>query len=305
MDSKKKKKANFWKRWLANYRFVIFNEETYEERFSYKLNRLNVFLAISISVVLLIAATFLVISQTQLKEYIPGYDSSELRRQAIRNNDRLDSLQHTLEQNQRYIASVNKVLRGDMDSQELETHRQFDSLQIDTANVNFPTSKADSLLRADVAQDDKYNVLESANQTVPFVLFPPITGTISQGYDASVEHYAVDIVAPRNTPVKATAQGNVIFAGWTTETGYVVIIDHPYNILSVYKHNASLNVRQGDAVDPGQVIAIAGNSGTMTTGPHLHFELWSDGYALNPEEFIEFEWWALNNELQSGGQNVP
>jgi len=289
MNSKKKKKSKLWKRWLANYRFVIFNEETYEERFSYKLNRLNVFLTSSISVVLLIAATFLVISQTQLKEYIPGYDSSELRRQAIRNNDRLDSLQLTLEQNQRYIASVNKVLRGDLDPQELGTQRQFDSLQIDTDYVDFPTSKADSLLRADVAQDDKYNVLESANQTVPFVLFPPVTGTISQGYDASVEHYAVDVVVPRSTPIKAAAEGNVVFAGWTTETGYVIIINHPYNIISVYKHNASLNVRQGEAVVPGQVIPIAGNSGTMTTGPHLHFELWSDGYALNPEEFIEFE----------------
>ena len=289
MDNKKKKKSTFWRRWRATYRFVIFHDETFEERFSYKLNRLNVFLVISVSVVLLIAATFLVISQTQLKEYIPGYDSSELRRQAIRNNDRLDSLQLTLQRNQRYIASVNKVLRGDLDLQELESQRQLDSVFIDTNYVDFPTSKADSLLRADVAQDDKYNVLDSANQTIPFVLFPPITGTISQGYDASVEHYAVDIVVPRNTPVKAAAQGNVIFAGWTTETGYVVIISHPYNILSVYKHNASLNVRQGDAVDPGQVIAIAGNSGTMTTGPHLHFELWSDGYALNPEEFIEFE----------------
>jgi murein DD-endopeptidase MepM/ murein hydrolase activator NlpD len=96
-------------------------------------------------------------------------------------------------------------------------------------------------------------------------------------------------VVPRKTPVKATAEGNVIFASWTTETGYVLIIDHPFNIISVYKHNASLNVRQGDAVEPGQVIAVAGNTGTMTTGPHLHFELWSDGYALNPEEFIDFE----------------
>ncbi|MAV08423.1 MAG: peptidase M23, partial [Gammaproteobacteria bacterium] len=271
MKSKKKKKSDFWKRWRATYRFVIFHDETFEERFSYKLNRLNVFLTISISVVLLIAATFLVISQTQLKEYIPGYDSSELRRQAIRNNDRLDSLQLTLQRNQRYIASVNKVLRGDLDLQELETQRQFDSILIDTAFVDFPKSKADSLLRADVAQDDKYNVLESASQTVPFVLFPPVTGTVSQSYDASTEHYAVDVVVPRNTPVKAAAEGNVIFAGWTTETGYVIIIDHPYNIISVYKHNASLNVRQGNSVIPGQVIAIAGNSGTMTTGPHLHF----------------------------------
>lgn len=289
MDNKKNKKPSFWKKWLATYRFVILNEETFEERFSYKLNRLNVFLTISISAILLITATFLVISRTQLKEYIPGYDSSELRRQAIRNNDRLDSLLQTLQRNQRYIASVNKVLRGDLDLQELEAQRHYDSLQMDTALVDFPTSTADSLLRVDVAKDDKYNLLESANQTVPFVLFPPVTGTISQGYDSSVEHYAVDVVVPRNTPIKAAAEGNVVFAGWTTETGYVVIIDHPYNIITVYKHNASLNVRQGDAVSPGQVIAVVGNTGTMTTGPHLHFELWSDGYALNPTEFIEFE----------------
>ncbi len=289
MDNTKHKKSGFWQRWLAKYRFVILNEETFEERFSYKLSRLNVFLTVSIIIVLLIATTFIVISRTPLKEYIPGYDSSEIRRQAIRNNNRLDSLQLTLEQNQRYIQSVNKVLRGDLDLQELETQPQFDSLQIDTAYVDFPTSKADSLLRADVAKDDKYNVLETANQTVPFVLFPPVTGTVSQGYDASVEHYAVDVVVPRKTPIKAAAQGNVVFAGWTAETGYVVIIDHPYNIITVYKHNASLNVHQGDSVETGQVIAIAGNSGNMTTGPHLHFELWSDGYALNPEEFIEFE----------------
>lgn len=289
MGNKKNKNPGFWKKWLATYRFVILNEETFEERFSYKLNRLNVFLTISISVVLLIAATFLVISRTPLKEYIPGYDSSELRRQAIRNNDRLDSLLQTLQRNQRYIASVNKVLRGDLDLQELEAQRQYDSIQVDTSLVDFPSSRADSLLRADVAKDDKYNLFESANQTVPFVLFPPVTGTISQDYDPSVEHYAVDVVVPRSTPIKAAAEGNVVFAGWTTETGYVVIIDHPYNIITVYKHNASLNVRQGDAVTPGQVIAVVGNTGTMTTGPHLHFELWSDGYALNPKEFIEFE----------------
>lgn len=289
MDNKTNKKTGFWKKWLATYRFVILNEETFEERFSYKLNRLNVFLTISISVVLLIAATFLVISRTSLKEYIPGYDSSELRRQAIRNNDRIDSLLQTLQRNQRYINAVNKVLSGDLNLQELESQRQLDSLQIDTAMVDFPTSSADSLLRLDVDKDDKYNVLESAEQTIPFVLFPPVTGTISQGYDPSVEHYAVDVVVPRNTPIKAAAEGNVVFAGWTTETGYVVIIDHPYNIITVYKHNASLNVRQGDAIAPGQVIALVGNTGTMTTGPHLHFELWSNGYALNPTEFIEFE----------------
>ena len=175
-----------------------------------------------------------------------------------------------------------------MDLEELETQAQLDTIQFDNA-VGFSTSSADSLLRAEVAQDNKYNLSAAAGQTTPFVLFPPVSGSISQEFDSSLAHYAVDVVVPRNTPVKAAAEGNVIFASWTIETGYVVIIDHPFNIISVYKHNASLNVRQGDAVEPGQVIAVAGNTGTMTTGPHLHFELWSDGYALNPEEFIDFE----------------
>lgn len=288
MDKSKNKKPGLWQRWLAKYRFVILNEETFEERFSYKLSRLNVFITVSIIIVLLIATTFIVISRTPLKEYIPGYDSSEIRRQAIRNNYRLDSLQLALLRNQRYILSVNKVLRGDLDLEELETQAQLDTIQLDDA-VGFSTSSADSLLRAEVAQDDKYNLSAAAGQTIPFVLFPPVSGTISQEFDSSLAHYAVDVVVPRNTPVKAAAEGNVIFASWTIETGYVVIIDHPFNIISVYKHNASLNVRQGDAVEPGQVIAVAGNTGTMTTGPHLHFELWSDGYALNPEEFIDFE----------------
>ena len=133
MDNKKNKKSGFWQRLLAKYRFVILNEETFEERVSYKLSRLNVFLAVGIIIVLLIATTFLVISRTSLKEYIPGYDSSEIRRQAIRNNYRLDSLQGALLRNQRYISSVNKVLRGDLDLQELETQMQLDTTQIDYA----------------------------------------------------------------------------------------------------------------------------------------------------------------------------
>lgn len=287
--STKNNKVGFWKRWLAKYRLVILNEDTFEEKVSYKLNRLNMFLFVSIVVVLLIATTFVVISTTPLKEYIPGYDSSEIRRQAINNNNRLDSLQRELMRNQLYIASVSKVLRGDLNLQELEAQIEIDSATIDAEAIGFSSSKADSLLRLDVAKDEKYNLLKSTSQTAPFALISPVTGTISQSFDSSAEHYAVDIVVALNTPVKAAAEGNVIFAGWTTETGYVVIIDHPFNLISVYKHNASLNVTQGDAVASGQVIALAGNEGTITTGPHLHFELWSDGYSLNPEEFIDFE----------------
>ncbi len=149
-------------------------------------------------------------------------------------------------------------------------------------------TKEDSILRAKVDKEDKYNLFESAISASNFVLFPPVNGTISEAYNVKEKHYAVDIVVAKNTPVKATADGTVIFAEWTAETGYVVIIEHSYELISVYKHNASLTKEQGDLVKAGEVIAMAGNSGEYSTGPHLHFELWSRGYPINPTNFIDF-----------------
>jgi murein DD-endopeptidase MepM/ murein hydrolase activator NlpD len=121
------------------------------------------------------------------------------------------------------------------------------------------------------------------------VLFPPVNGEISVPYNLKKKHYAVDIVVAPDTPVKATADGTVIFAEWTAETGYVVILEHSYGLISVYKHNASLTKNQGDFVKTGEVIATAGNTGVLSTGPHLHFELWNDGYPINPTNFIDFK----------------
>ena len=121
------------------------------------------------------------------------------------------------------------------------------------------------------------------------MLFPPANGTISDGYNIEKRHYAVDIVVPKDSPIKATADGTIIFAEWTAETGFVVIIEHAHGLLSVYKHNSSITKKQGDLVKAGEVIATAGNTGEYTTGPHLHFELWSDGYPINPTNFIDFK----------------
>ena len=122
-----------------------------------------------------------------------------------------------------------------------------------------------------------------------FVLFAPVKGTISAPYDPKKKHYAVDIVTVKDAPVKAAADGTVIFSEWTAETGYVAILEHKNNLLSVYKHNASLTKVQGEIVKAGEVIAIVGNTGEFTTGPHLHFELWSDGYPINPTNLIDFD----------------
>ena len=155
--------------------------------------------------------------------------------------------------------------------------------------MNLSHSREHSLLREKVNKEDKYNLFESATSKVSFVLFPPVKGTISEGYNSQNKHYAVDIVVVEDTPVKATADGTVILAEWTTQTGYVTIIEHGNGLLSVYKHNASLTKHQGDLVKTGEVIAISGNTGELTTGPHLHFELWSNGYPIDPTTFIDFE----------------
>ncbi len=267
----------------------MLNEDTFEEQLSYKLSRLNVFLLVGFLVILLMTLTIMVISFTSFREYIPGYDSTELRRQAIENTYRLDSLQAELLTNQRFISSISQVLSGDMKPSSFQSDSVQRSIRLDLSEINFSTNTQDSILRAEVAREDKFNLLESASTKVNFVLFPPVTGTLTQRYDARIEHFAVDVVVPKDTPVKAVATGTVIFADWTTETGYVVIIDHPYNLTSVYKHNESISVKQGDKVSSGGVIATVGSTGILSTGPHLHFELWSDGYPVNPTEFIDFE----------------
>lgn len=285
----KPKKKSLVKRFLAKYRLVVLNEDTFEELLSYKLSRFNVFLIVGLSAIFLISATYAIIALTPLREYIPGYDSTDLRRQAVENTYILDSLQHQLERNQRFIASFTQVLTGDIKATDFEQDSLRNTLFLPPTEADFVTSTQDSILRQEVAREDRFNLLETAESKVNFVLFTPATGTISQGFDPATNHFAVDVVVAKNTPIKAAASGTVIFADWTTETGYVVIIKHAQNIVSVYKHSESLAVSQGDLVVSGEVIAFAGSTGNLSTGPHLHFELWSDGYPIDPTEFIEFE----------------
>lgn len=285
----KPKKKSLVKRLLAKYRLVVLNEDTFEELLSYKLSRFNVFLIVGLSAVFLVSATYAIIALTPLKEYIPGYDSTTLRRQAIENTYVLDSLQFQLERNQRFVASITQVLTGDLSATDFEQDSIRNTLFLPPTESDFVTSVQDSLLREEVAREDRFNLFETAENRVNYVLYSPATGTISQGFDPSINHYAVDVVVTKNTPIKSVAPGTVIFADWTTETGYVVIIKHAQNIVSVYKHSESLAVTQGDLVTSGEVIAFAGSTGNLSTGPHLHFELWSDGYPIDPTEFIDFE----------------
>lgn len=289
MAKEKKDNKKFAKKLLHKYRLVILNEDTFEERLSFKLTKLNVFVAASLGIIILIAGTTFLIAFTGLREYIPGYSSANLKKQATELAYKTDSLQTALMLNNQYYESIRKVLTGDLEPTILNRDSLVRSKQMDTSLFDLSSSRADSLLREKVAQEDKYNVLETAGTQMEFALFPPVKGTISEKYNLKSRHYAVDVVVAKNAPVKAAADGRVIFSEWSAATGHVIIIEHNYGLLTVYKHNSSLTKEQGDFVRSGEVIALAGSSGELSTGPHLHFELWKDGNPVNPSDYIDFE----------------
>lgn len=288
-NQNQKNRKKFTHRLVDKYRMVVLNEDTFEERLSFRLTKLNVFVVVSLSAILLITGTTLLIAFTPLKEYIPGYSSTELKDKAADLAYRTDSLQQVIKLNEQYLTSIKKVLSGDV---------QTDALNRDSAVVfseeapeieEVTPSKEDSILRAEVAQEDKYNLLPKATDNMDFSLFPPVKGSISDGFDAKKRHYAVDVVVAKNSPVKSVADGRVVFSEWTAQTGYVIIVRHDYGLLSVYKHNASLTKEQGDMVQAGEVIATAGSTGEYTTGPHLHFELWNQTMPVDPTDYIDFD----------------
>lgn len=289
MAKTKKRKRKLAKKLLHKYRLVVLNEETFEEKFAVKLTRLNVFVIVSLSAIFLVFATTLLIAFTPLKEYIPGYSSTMLKNKATRLNYKVDSLEQAIVLNQQYLESIKRVLKGDVNTIEFNKDSIIKAAELDISEIDLSPSKEDSLLREKVDKEDKYSLFESATSKVSFVLFTPVTGTISEGYNPEEKHYAVDIAVANDTPVKAVADGTVILAEWSVQTGYVIILDHGNGLISAYKHNKSLTKEQGELVKSGEVIAISGNAGELTTGPHLHFELWSNGYPIDPTTFIDFE----------------
>ena len=283
---KTKNKKPFKERILNKYRLVILNESSYEERFSYKLSVLNIFLLSSLLGLIIVLLTIYLIAFTSVREYIPGYDSTQLRKRALQNIEKVDSLTLVVAKNQEYMNSIGSVISGEVTKEELT--KEFEIKKNEILKYEFTIKKEDSLLRKMVEKEDKFNTPDRIKNKVEFFLFSPVSGQITSKYDYGIKHYGVDIALPQKTPIKSIAAGTVVFAEWTVQTGYVVIIEHSFGLISVYKHNDSGLVSQGDPVEAGQVITFSGNTGELTSGPHLHFELWRDGSPIDPEEYISF-----------------
>ena len=286
--AKEKNNKRLWIQNLLNrYRMVVINETTFEEKFFIRISQFNIIVLVLLFVTLTAIGSFFLVAYTPLKEFIPGYTSLTIRKEAIRNSFLLDSLTLEFEKQDRFISSIKSALTGEINWEE-NSLLDDQSQSPEVLNSDNVMSEADSLLRLEVIQEDKYNVIPNDLSNVKYLLYPPAVGPISQKYDADKRHFAVDIALKENAPIMAVAHGTVIFSEWTAETGHVIIVKHDYGLLSVYKHNASLEKYQGDLVRAGEVIAKAGDTGELSTGWHLHFELWINGFSADPSDFIDF-----------------
>ncbi len=288
MAKNKKKPSKLKQKLTDKYRLVVLNEDTFQERFSLKLSRLNVFVFGGIFSVLLITLTTFLIAFTSLKEYIPGYSSTKLKKDASQLTYKADSLRIRLAVLEKFTQAIRPVLTGDIEPESIDSIRnEVDKTTIDDKKLE--ASAQDLQFRAQIEQKDRYALAAGNSNKAKIVFFAPITGNVTQSFNAANKHFAIDIVAKTGTPVRSIADGTVILSGWTAETGYIITVQHSNNYISVYKHNGQLLKQQGDFVKSGEVIASVGSTGELTTGPHLHFELWNNGYPINPTTYINFE----------------
>ena len=279
--------------WLTNrYQLVVRNEENLAERNTFSFTYAKVlFFSITFFTLLFVGSLFL--SKTVLAKWFdPEYAQLEANKSLAELALKVDSLVIEVDRKDKFISNIQRILRGDTANgfQDPTEIMQSQTMPITASALDL--SQADSAFRKEYEQSDvafisvssnKYNELQET------FFFSPTTGFVSDKFDAIEGHFGIDVVTKTNEPVKCIADGTVIIASWTQDSGYVIAVQHQGNLISVYKHNAELIKKNvGTFVNAGEILSIVGNSGEMTNGPHLHFELWYNGNAINPEEFVTF-----------------
>ena len=285
----KKQNKTFLKRIFNDYNVVVSSEDTFEEKLSFKANKINAFLIMLLYSIILIAFTISIVFFTQIREMVPGYSSSDLLNRAIYLTKKTDSLEQQIALNNKFYKSIEDVLSGNVDEFISRDELSIDSNLINPDIFTITTNLQDSILRKYVENEDKFNLTNNELVIENKMFFSPIKGEITQSFNFNENHFAIDIAADIGTPVKSVLDGKIIFSEWSLETGYVVVIDHGENIISVYKHNSKTLKEQNDFVQAGEVIAYSGNQGNLSSGPHLHFELWKNGTPIDPEPLLNFK----------------
>ena len=286
---KKTKKTTFLDDLYRQYKVVISNDHTFEERLSFKTSKLGAFLTSFLYTAALIGTTIGLIFFTQLKEYVPGYSSLELLKNSTELSFKTDSIEKVIALNNQYYNSVRKVLIGELDTIAFNRDSIINEINAEILSSELSPSKEDTLLRRYIEEQDKFNLTSNQLLIENKILFQPVQGEITQKFNKKEDHFAIDIAVDEGTPIKTISDGRVLFSEWTVQTGHVVIIDHGDMLISVYKHNSSLVKKQNEMVNAGEIVALSGNHGTLTTGPHLHFEVWKNGTPIDPIQLFNFK----------------
>ena len=291
MNTVKNKKENkgFFKKLFNDYKVVVSSEDTFEEKFAFKASKINVFVLMLVYSVILISFTISIVFFTQLRELVPGYSSSDLLNRAIYLTQKTDSLERQIELNNKFYKSIEDVLSGNTDVFIERDNITIDSSLYEKNFFSISPNSEDSILRNYVDSQDKFNLTKNELVIENKMFFSPIKGDITQAFNFEENHFAIDIAADIGTPVKSILDGKILFSEWSVDTGHVIIVDHGDNIVSVYKHNSKSLKEQNDFVQAGEVIAYSGNQGSLSSGPHLHFELWKNGTPIDPEPLLNFQ----------------
>ncbi len=283
-----KKKTSFYEAISARFRLVLF-DSSYKEVSSARISRLQIFLVIFLLFLTSSCLTALTIAYSPLREYIPGYSPPHLSEGLIALSLQTDSLLEEVQIKEQKYVLLEKILRGEpLNDSVFYTGSSKNSIE----QISLKASSEDSLFREEIEREVRFNVFSEKGMTpielVDIAFYPPLKGFISDSFDLEKRHFGIDVIASDQEPIKSTLPGTVIISDWTTDTGYTISIQHENNLISCYKHNSVLLKDVGEKVKAGDVIAIIGSSGTLSTGPHLHFELWHKGIAINPEHHILF-----------------
>ena len=285
----KKENKGFFKKLFNDYKVVVSSEDTFEEKFAFKASKINVFVLMLVYSVILISFTISVVFFTQLRELVPGYSSSDLLNRAIYLTQKTDSLERQIELNNKFYKSIEDVLSGKTDEFIERDNITVDSSLNEKNFFSISPNSEDSILRNYVDSQDKFNLTINELVIENKMFFSPIKGDITQTFNFEENHFAIDIAADIGTPVKSILDGKILFSEWSVDTGHVIIVDHGDNIVSVYKHNSKSLKEQNDFVQAGEVIAYSGNQGSLSSGPHLHFELWKNGTPIDPEPLLNLQ----------------
>jgi murein DD-endopeptidase MepM/ murein hydrolase activator NlpD len=292
----------FWARLSKKSRVSLSNIETFQESKHFNASPLNFIVIFLFVTIAIIVGTWFLIAYTPLRESIPGYpdisNEEQLKRQDLENLRKIEELEKKYSLVERYENPLADIINESLPDDP--TLGLSDSiLEIDTTileGITFEKSELDSILRERVRLNQKYALnftpdapSEISERISGVFFFPPLKGEVSSTFDPKLGHYGIDIKAPSDDAVKSTLAGTVIYTDWSAENGNVIHVQHSHNLVSVYKHNSALLKNQGDLVTPGEPIAIIGNSGSLSEGEHLHFELWYNGLALDPLKFVSFE----------------